>query len=509
VSGWPRAIARLAMALVATVAAAMGAEAIVRALDGYSLASLTLVRSTSTAPSAPVGGKLVNPADVGAMARDLPVAGGVDPRWFDLDPPPLPPLAVDAELDRRYWRHKGHELESVYEWNRAYVQEAICSGAAVDEAVFRHLDDIYVYDAPGGASRPSYRFLAAAHYPSGLRTNAFGWRGADIDPEKPTSRLRIAFVGASTTIAAHRDPYSYPEYVGRWLEEWARARRAGLSVDVINAGREGVDSSSIAAIVEQELLPLAPDVVVYYEGANQFWPSNFVANDLPLRLLRTMRAPRWFETHSALAGRLVQVSRRAAHDGTEPAKPPLWVRWPSDLDEHDPPLDDPRLPVQLPSILADLERMRRVLQDRGGVLGLSSFVWLVHDGLVLDPARDAFLFEHLNQYYWPFSYAHVRRYVDVENRVFRKFANLHQLPFVDAASQYPRDPRLFVDAVHMTPAGVKLHAWLVFQQLVPYLDAAIASGSQPRGAAAPAPPPLRARRLVRISDLRASCQHPS
>ena len=44
---------------------------------------------------------------------------------------------------------------------------------------------------------------------------------------------------------------------------------------------------------------------------------------------------------------------------------------------------------------------------------------------------------------------------------------------------YPADPRLFVDAVHMTQAGIKLHAWLVFQQLVPMLKRMLDDGRLP------------------------------
>jgi hypothetical protein len=506
-----RAIGRATAGLIATALAVLAAEALARSMDGYSLASLTLVRHERSAASAALaGGKLVDATDIAVFADRVSLAAGVKREWLALNPAASPAGPVDAELEQRYWRHKGHELESVYEWNRAYVRESVCAAGAVDTAVFRHLDDIYVFDPTPGATRPPYRFLASTHYPSGLRTNAFGWRGSEIDPAKPPTKLRVAFVGASTTVAAHHDPFSYPEYIGRWLEEWLRTKHPRLTVDIINAGREGIDSSSIAAIVEHELLPLTPDVVIYYEGANQFWPTNFVVNDRPLRFLRTMRAPAWFETHSALAGRLLQVTRRAADEGREPAKPPVWVRWPSDLDELDPPLEDSRLPVQLPAILSDLDRMRRLLADAGGVLVLSSFVWLAHEGLVLDPARDAFLFAYLNENYWPFSYAHLRRYVDFENRVFRKFAAVHDLPFVDAASQFPADPRLFVDGIHMTSAGVRLHAWITFQQLVSYFDAAITSGVLPRAVQrTPAAVPHRGRRLIRVGDIRHACAQTS
>jgi hypothetical protein len=509
-----RVLARLLIAAFASGLALIVVEMFVRRLDGYQVFALGLItgdRATLGARRPELGGKLLDPRDATLFAQNVAAAPGVDPAWFNDDPPIAGNSAPDPDLDARYWHHKGHELESVYQWNRAYVREQVCTDAAAASDVFRDLRDIYVFDAPNGGSKPPYRFLPAAHYPSGLRTNAFGWRGPEVEPMKPANRLRLAFVGASTTIAAHRDPYSYPEYLAHWLAEWLRERHPGLTVDVINAGREGIDSENIAAIVEHEVLPLSPDMVVYYEGSNQFWPTNFVLNDVPLRLLRTMRPPLWLESHSAAARRLLHVTRTAT-DGREPPKPPLWVRWPSDLDENDPPLDDPRLPVQLPQILADLDHMRAQLATRGSVLALSSFVWLVEDGLVVQPGRDAVIFDYLNVSYWPFSYAHLRRYIDFENRVFRKYAARHGLPYIDVDKHFPRDPRLFVDGIHLTAAGVKLQAWLVFQQLVQILDAAIASGRLPSVArtAAPINPvlPSRERRLISVEEIRSTCpQH--
>ena len=86
----------------------------------------------------------------------------------------------------------------------------------------------------------------------------------------------------------------------------------------------------------------------------------------------------------------------------------------------------------------------------------------------------------LNGRYWPFTYAHMRRFLDFENRTFRKYARVHELPFNDLAAEYPPDARLFVDTVHMTPAGVKLKAWIVFQHLVAEIDRRLRDGRLPR-----------------------------
>src|SRR5262249_24344933 len=119
-----------------------------------------------------------------------------------------------------------------------------------------------VFDPTEPNVQPVYRFPPDVTTPSGLVTNQFGWRGPPIPPDKPAETVRIAFVGASTTVGAHEFPFSYPEYVGHWLNVWSERIGRSVHFDVINAAREGITSSGIAAIVRQELLAAEPDLVV-------------------------------------------------------------------------------------------------------------------------------------------------------------------------------------------------------------------------------------------------------
>jgi hypothetical protein len=138
---------------------------------------------------------------------------------------------------------------------------------------------------------------------------------------------------------------------------------------------------------------------------------------------------------------------------------------------------------------------------------MTSFEWLVYPGMTLDPQRDAFLFDYLNTKYWPFSYAHMRRLLDFQNRVFRKFASVHGLDFIDIAGAYPRDPRLFDDAIHMTRAGAYLQAWIVFNGLVPVIERHLASHEWPRPDrhVLAHHPAFGERRLVPMTGIRAAC----
>jgi hypothetical protein len=281
-----------------------------------------------------------------------------------------------------------------------------------------------------------------------------------------------------------------------------------VSFDVVNAGREALTSHSFQAIVRQELLPVEPDLVVYYEGSNQFWPSDFLSAPVPRRSRVLGVVRRGISSYSALASRMLYLVRERTESGAEPAKPPLTINWPSDLDEHDPDLRDPRLPISLPSILDDLETIHHDLEQHGSHLLMTSFAWLVYPGLNLDPARDADLFSYLNVTFWPFTYAHLRRFLDFQTRAFRKYASVNQLDFIDVASAYPRDPRLFDDAIHMTHAGIRLQAWIVFNGLVPAIERRLGARDWPRPArqVLSRHPAFGGRRLVTMNEVRAACR---
>jgi hypothetical protein len=358
---------------------------------------------------------------------------------------------------------------------------------------------------------PIYRHIPHLSPPGVFTSNAFGWRGPDIAASRPANTIRLAFVGASTTVDDYSAPYSHPEFIGEWLNLWAAARHEGYRFEVINAGRTGIDSSSIAAIVRQELLPVDPDLVVYYEGANEFEPLKQLDMTRwpPKPTISFRRVPG--EASSALVRRGVQAVRLiAGGDGTEPKKPRFRTIWPADVDERDPDVRHQPLPMDLDRVVANLDSVREALAAAGSELCLSSFIWMVSDGLRLDLSRDLTLFRHLNDTYWPASYAHMRRMADFQNAVFRRYAALHHLAFLDLARDFPGDPELFSDAIHLRSDGLRLQAWIYLQEIIPLAEARIAAHRWPR----PARPPRAAAdpvdvpaQVVTRDEILASCQH--
>jgi hypothetical protein len=512
----PRRVFRGILLVAVTVTALAVAEFATRMIDGYRITSFRLELSRDRLRGAGSGARSGSPkwddeAKAVPIVRNMPVAPGVDREWFASPVPERPTVQPDPDLVARMNKYKGGlDERAIYEWNWQDVVSTVCRGEPHSfSGILNQFDDLFVFDPTDGSDEPPIRFLQHATYPGGMRTNAFGWRGPDVPLRKPSRTIRIVFVGASTTVSPHTETYSYPELVGLWLKRWVNARHPGIFVEVINAGREGVNSRSLPAILRQEVLPVEPDLVYYdYDGGNQFWPADFVMTVIPPRTAASETEKRTWTSYSAVGRRLASAVIKAIEPGSEPHKPLLDVRWPTDLDERDPDIADPRLPIQLPQLLSDIEVARGEAAREGAALVLTSIAWLVYPGMVLDPARDAKMFSFLNTMYWPFTYAHMRRYLDFKTRVFRKYAAMHGLDFIDVGDLFPRDPRLFGDVIHMTHAGIHLQAWIVFNGLVPIVERRLASHEWPRPARRllsthPAFPGRR--RLIPMTDVRAAC----
>jgi hypothetical protein len=469
-----------------------------RALDGYTLFNPQL-RPVKQPPAAG------DTSLARQLAERLQRAPDADPAWFAVDPPPLPNRAAPSEaMSARYWGSRGSELAAVYDWNINFLQKALCTPGHWQQNV----EDVFVFDDGDGASYPRFRFKRDITYPSGLVTNQFGWRGRPIGREKAPRTIRIGFIGASTTVNPHGAAPSYPEYIETWLNTWAKARSLDVRFEVLNAGHEGQNSDDFAAIAEKEMRLLDVDMVIYYEGSNQFWPEAYVQwpdGRMPAKPQITFKTPGWLETHSAIGRRIAILNRVSSGSERPRSMPPM--QWPADLDERNPDPAYPQLPSNLSKIVGDLERIRLAIQAEGGELVVSSFVWMVHDGMVLDLPRQQILHRYLNETFWPFTYAHMRRMADFQNRVFSAYAARAGLPFLDVAADYPMHADLFADAIHMTPGGIRLHAWVAFNRLLPLLKSRIEAGRLPRTPQAlpdsyPAP---GSAYPVKLSTLRERC----
>ncbi len=279
-----------------------------------------------------------------------------------------------------------------------------------------------------------------------------------------------------------------------WLNRYAQAHGDDVHFEVLNAGREGINSEDIAAIVRDELAALDPDLVVYYEGSNQFTAVNLVAWRPGSMLLHN--ALELFRTRSAIGDLIARATMTA---GGEPRKPWHYLKWPDGVDQQAPDVDSPNLPLNLPTIVHDLDSIREALRPGGGRLLLCSFTRLASEELVLSPVAHQNIYVELNRKFWPLRYGEIRRLTDFQNLVYRRYAASRGIPFLDVAGVLPRDPDLFWDTVHLTRIGESVKAWVMFQQLAPVVRQEIESGRLPRRRPPPKLPPPASYKTAEMS----------
>jgi len=481
-----RRVANLLLVAASIFVCTIVAEGIVREIDGHPL----FVWRLQDAPIGSSGNDDVTPEEL----DQVQLASGVKRGWFFNDPPVLPNRRHPPDewvklydyLNRNpappnAWQFMPSDAFKA--WNSVFIGDP-CKHIALRYAPGR----LFVYDPPDGIGSPMYRFPPDVTLPDGLVTNQIGWRGRPIQVPRAERTVRIVFVGSSTVVDAHNYPFSHSDFVGQWLNLWAAGQGLDVRFEVLNAAREGLRSADIAAVVHNEVLPLRPDLVLYYEGGNQFDLDSIVDNKVPdSTAVQTERkaVPLWLRRasrYSALLARLEAAIGLLASDweGREWPKPDYHVVWPAGLDEFDPDLSFPRLPVHLNAIQRDLDRIRTDLSSVGAQFALSSFVWLVKDGMVLDPIRGRYTLKQLNVYKYPFRYRDLERLAKFQNRVFAKYAASHGMTFVDVARYMPFDPDLFTDAVHFSYGGTRLRAWIILQQLLPAIEKYVTDQTWPK-----------------------------
>ncbi len=113
---------------------------------------------------------------------------------------------------------------------------------------------------------------------SEIAINNLGFRGPDIAMRKPAGTFRVIVLGASSTFGyRNRDDETYPRYLEQMLHQRLLARHRDHrdacgnvnSFEVVNLGIPHLNTANIRSLLVAEGLALDPDVVTFYEGANE------------------------------------------------------------------------------------------------------------------------------------------------------------------------------------------------------------------------------------------------
>jgi lysophospholipase L1-like esterase len=273
-----------------------------------------------------------------------------------------------------------------------------------------------------------------------IHINSRGFRGPELERPKPAARIRLAFIGGSTTFCAEvsGDEFTWPHLV--WQSLRAEFPAAGL--DYVNAGVPGYSSEQSLQSLKYYIAPLQPDVILIYEATN----------DLSLDARRLAEAQGIYRHKNqdassfaqwSVAWQLIEKNLKILakqKEATAEAQPVLRF-------------DPERLSRSFEQRLTQLvEESRRVAP----VVALATFSYKVRRDQTRERQLQA---ANTALFYMP--------YMDVEgllagyeeyNRVIRAVAKKTGALLIDGELTIPGDDRHFYDSVHFTDEGSRAMA---------------------------------------------------
>ncbi len=280
-------------------------------------------------------------------------------------------------------------------------------------------------------------------------SNSWGFRGPEFSIEKPPSVIRVVCLGASTTEGSQGDLETYPHFLQQELTQ----RFPNIVIEVINAGHHAHNIDDLLEILRQRVFPLRPDIVIFYEAANNLNVLEY-ANPLPLEwdwnqpIQWLYGYPAWYRALYRNSAVFLSLSDGLGWNSRRPEP------MPHGFNEY-PPKN---------SAIHYREVLRQIVReslDHGSIVVLSSFITLAHEGLEISRKDNPFVFDSLYKKYYPFTPGELERMFQHFNNLSAEVAHEFGIPYADVAGEFPRDLRYFpFDIFHFSPEGNRLLAGL-------------------------------------------------
>jgi lysophospholipase L1-like esterase len=289
--------------------------------------------------------------------------------------------------------------------------------------------------------------------------NRWGLRGRTPLLLKSPGRRRVLCVGGSST-------FGYAVTDGEeWPARLEQALASAHAVEVLNGARLGATTWSNYAYLRDRLLRFDPDVVLLYEGFNDFWrgvrlrsreqpdygsverdgPSSLASLDLgpprawlPRPSFAAHRLGAWLETRLETAAMLEAAG----------AKTPLAFAFePGILDIYE----------------SNLKAIVRLCRSRGVGVVMATFAGCDDPGAAPEPRR--LRVQYVLDQMPGLDVVSAEHGLELYREITRRVAASENVPLVDLARALPRDDALYVDTIHFTPAGEQRVAALLAQDL--------------------------------------------
>lgn len=281
---------------------------------------------------------------------------------------------------------------------------------------------------------------------AGITINTRGFRGPEIETPKPARRVRLAFLGASTTYCAEasHDGRVWPHLVCEEL----RRRYPEREFDYVNAGVPGYVVEDSIRNFELRVAPLEPDVVVIYHATN----------DLALESRALARAQGLFEGRAEDPSWL---ARRSVLWNLLEKNYLVWKR------SREAASGAARLRFEPEALAAGfrerVERLCGVADPRRRVVAVATFATRFRAAQSAEERRQA---ANTSLFYMPYmSVDGLLEAFAAYNRAIRKAAHATGAVLVDGEESIPGDDRHFRDSVHFTDEGCAAMARRVVEAL--------------------------------------------
>jgi hypothetical protein len=163
----------------------------------------------------------------------------------------------------------------------------------------------------------------------------------------------------------------------------------------------------------------------------------------------------------------------------EPDKPKITLRLPPGTDGEI-ALGEARKDAYFGTLIDNLDKFKETAETTHTTAVVSTERVCAWDGMVLRRGANDRLYQILNSsYFWPFSYADVRKILAAHNGVIAAWAKANGVDVVDIDGRMPSDPNLCDDPWHDTKIAQRMRAWLVFQALLSALERGLGRGLLP------------------------------
>lgn len=290
--------------------------------------------------------------------------------------------------------------------------------------------------------------------------NALGLRGPERTLRKPTGVFRVVCVGGSTTFGAGivGDEKTWPAR----LESRLAAARPAAKIEVLNAGVPGYTTAENLIYLGLRLVDMQPDLVVLYEGYNDFKPNRHPGYLADYSHWRDRSAPPerpWGEGSRVVTRLRTALAGFAAGRDASVRDP----RTGASLPRHDSVSEE-----GVATFRRNLFTMIATARAGGARVALATYP---HPCTVENLSAHPKQFSYLPGFVPGLTFDGVRQAFDRYNEEVRRVAIDQGALLVDAAREVPPEAGLFVDHVHFNAEGAERFAEVMARALDPLVPA--------------------------------------